>query len=735
MAPFTLASVADQFPVGTSVGAYLAKQRRDGSSPSGSAVDTQTVPATGILTFHGLDYETEYVAYASVGGVHRYRNFSTDRPVARTIKIVGPISDGHTITYNGELDAFVSAGAVIVNANDPRFGLEADTDQEDQHDALQAAIDYAYEQVTAGATAAFIHVTVQGTYWFGLHNIPGQSPSVPNQRMCACVWMYENLHLIGNNGVEFKAIDAANWDTDCYSGAFITTYGGRTRSVVTTDWSVEGITLDGNADEQVSRSDPNSAFDGAFHRGIFVAKSKNVVIRNVVGRNFYGGGSAPPEESFVFDDYVSSNTRYENCTVEGTESSGFSTSFSVGSRWINCVAYDCTNGYGFPHHKSSFLVFQGCHAYGCGAAGFNAECCEEVAYSACISGGRTAVTGSAAYAPMTPYTRKPNNIGFQVAGSRSVTWDANCQAQYNTTYDVRVQRWTAGSPSLQYPSRIRFGGMIADVVSVESAAITDTTITGDIANATNTITNISGSFGQGQEIVNANFPAGTTIISTSGTTATVSANATGTAAGATVTVFSDAFGWARVASPGGSFVDKLIAPGGQVLVDGGTSGLRTWYQNSASNTLVNRELAYGAGPLGVGSGLGYALTNHAELMTTSGRVLSTRVVTSDSTILVTDDVIFVDTATAAGTVNLTLPSSTLGVNLRTGKRFRIIDIGNNAGTRNIVLKVAGSQTFLGGSTTDKTISTNGLGWEVLFADLSSPADGTGVYAVQETTWT
>jgi hypothetical protein len=64
------------FPVSTTVYVYLAKNRRDGQAPGGSAVTSSTMTATGV-TFSGLAEETAYAAYALLGGVHTYVGFRT----------------------------------------------------------------------------------------------------------------------------------------------------------------------------------------------------------------------------------------------------------------------------------------------------------------------------------------------------------------------------------------------------------------------------------------------------------------------------------------------------------------------------------------------------------------------------------------------------------------------------------------------------------------------------------
>lgn len=108
-ASFTLASCADTFPVGTSVGAYLARHRRDGASPSGTATDTATVASTGALTFDDLAHDTDYVAYASVNGSHKYRAFQTSRPRYTGLEIVGPLTDGDAPVWSDDDDALVAS--------------------------------------------------------------------------------------------------------------------------------------------------------------------------------------------------------------------------------------------------------------------------------------------------------------------------------------------------------------------------------------------------------------------------------------------------------------------------------------------------------------------------------------------------------------------------------------------------------------------------------------------------
>lgn len=73
MASVTIAR-ADLYPDGTSVSVYPRAARNAGGPPSGSATDTQTVAAGGGLTVT-VTAGVPMVAYASVGGEHRYVDF------------------------------------------------------------------------------------------------------------------------------------------------------------------------------------------------------------------------------------------------------------------------------------------------------------------------------------------------------------------------------------------------------------------------------------------------------------------------------------------------------------------------------------------------------------------------------------------------------------------------------------------------------------------------------------
>jgi hypothetical protein len=65
---------SDLFPVAQSVGIYPAAAKRSGQAPTSAVIASAAVDAAGLLTVTnaGILSYTDYVAYASVGGEHRY---------------------------------------------------------------------------------------------------------------------------------------------------------------------------------------------------------------------------------------------------------------------------------------------------------------------------------------------------------------------------------------------------------------------------------------------------------------------------------------------------------------------------------------------------------------------------------------------------------------------------------------------------------------------------------------
>lgn len=65
------ASACERFPVGTVLSLYPATSRVRGTNPSGTAVNTGTMTATGV-TISGATVDQVYVVHATVSGEQRY---------------------------------------------------------------------------------------------------------------------------------------------------------------------------------------------------------------------------------------------------------------------------------------------------------------------------------------------------------------------------------------------------------------------------------------------------------------------------------------------------------------------------------------------------------------------------------------------------------------------------------------------------------------------------------------
>lgn len=117
-----------RFPVSTTVSVYPTQNRIDGQAPSGSAVTSGVVAGDFSVSFSGLVDGTMYVAYANVGGEHRYVGFGT--PAASAVagaEVAGrgwqantAYEAGDLITYAGALyraNADFTSGGAFDGAN------------------------------------------------------------------------------------------------------------------------------------------------------------------------------------------------------------------------------------------------------------------------------------------------------------------------------------------------------------------------------------------------------------------------------------------------------------------------------------------------------------------------------------------------------------------------------------------------------------------------------------------
>jgi hypothetical protein len=72
----TLTGTGEYFPSGTTVAVYPRAAMLLGQAPSGLSVASAVAGASSVA-FTGLDYSTQYAAYALVAGEHRYKTFTT----------------------------------------------------------------------------------------------------------------------------------------------------------------------------------------------------------------------------------------------------------------------------------------------------------------------------------------------------------------------------------------------------------------------------------------------------------------------------------------------------------------------------------------------------------------------------------------------------------------------------------------------------------------------------------
>jgi hypothetical protein len=86
---FTLTATGAVYPSGTSVAVYPRAAMVQGQAPSGVSVASAT-SGTSSVAFTGLAYDTAYVAYALLGGVHTYKTFRTDPAPSVVVGPAGP---------------------------------------------------------------------------------------------------------------------------------------------------------------------------------------------------------------------------------------------------------------------------------------------------------------------------------------------------------------------------------------------------------------------------------------------------------------------------------------------------------------------------------------------------------------------------------------------------------------------------------------------------------------------
>lgn len=200
---FTL-SRPDLFPSGTSVGAYPESNwpvKPDlSAAPPGAATNTQTAGATG-LTFTGLTDGTRYLAYASVGGQHRYASFTAGATLA-------------SVADKVPLSAFDAKGDLLV-------GTAADTPA----------------RLAVGANDTVLVADSAQTPGVKWATVPDTGLTSPNNAT------YNTIHEVQNT-----IVDTDTAATYYLAGLGKQAAGGASSAVAvvylnTTDWAVNGLTL------------------------------------------------------------------------------------------------------------------------------------------------------------------------------------------------------------------------------------------------------------------------------------------------------------------------------------------------------------------------------------------------------------------------------------------------------------------------------------------------------------
>jgi hypothetical protein len=110
----------------------------------------------------------------------------------------------------------------------------------------------------------------------------------------------------------------------------------------------------------------------------------------------------------------------------------------------------------------------------------------------------------------------------------------------------------------------------------------------------------------------------------------------------------------------------------------------------------------------------FELKDGKVIISSGGQRYNTATKSSAYTLTESDHIIFYDSAAASGNVTITLPSPTS----KAGQHFILIDVGNNASVRNMVLARSGSEKIdnVAGNKTFNTnkfrveVTTNGTDW-------------------------
>jgi hypothetical protein len=278
-----------------------------------------------------------------------------------------------------------------------------------------------------------------GTYVGTLLQTPGQTS------VASCIWMRSNVKLKFSKGAVLQLAASSTLPGATTQGHIISTYLPYATSTANAKSNVvlEDVEVDGNANNQAGVQ--------SIYHGIFVGSTRSAWVVRCKAKNVYGTGDAPPTETMHFECNDSRDVHYIDCEADGSggtnTSTGFSTNNSFGVSWTGCSAHDLAHGMGFTNWQSAGLRYADCHAYSCGATGFNAERGEGITYSSCVSGSRSPDTGSdAAFPWYADSTDLGNNRGFSITGCKDVS-GASCVSAYNTADGIKVGSNSGVSPT------------------------------------------------------------------------------------------------------------------------------------------------------------------------------------------------------------------------------------------------------------------------------------------------
>jgi hypothetical protein len=332
----------------------------------------------------------------------------------------------------------------------------------------------------------------------GTHVVDVAAHPNPNSFGTVTAAFHDKLHLraAGAGKTEIKLMDSSNGLQDGNNpplNRFFANWDMNATDSVEKDIQIEGITLNGNAAGNASRT--NAGMHGIQLWNASRSQIRDVHIKNMLGWN------TSTLETFGLDVVRCPDSSYENvrvyCDDGGATASGISINKSDRA-WIRASSvYGMTNGQGFTYYSSASLMTSDCYAGGNASAGFNIEQSADFVYSNCISGAPTTwIDSGSVSAAFTSGASNANDKGFVVlmshGGGRGTY--VNCHAIGNTTRGFGITGSTqsaattgTGTTAVVLNTPVAFPNMIGNYIQVGAnpwvkiTAVADTThLTTDI---------------------------------------------------------------------------------------------------------------------------------------------------------------------------------------------------------------------------------------------------------------